>query len=81
MNRGSNPVTVPCFLRFYIFINLFTYLHVFKDLFIIISKPVGLLNIALMTKNNAYPIGLMHLVASSICVFVFDNVPFDGHFV
>ena len=35
----------------------------------------------LMTLTNAYPIELMHSVASRICVFVFDNVPFDGHFV
>ena len=33
-----------------------------------------------MTANNAYHFELMHLVASRICVFVFDNVSFDGHF-
>ena len=66
-----------CYFPFYIFINLFIYLNNF----IIISKPFGLLNIALMTANNAYPIELMHSVASRICVIVFDNVPFDGHFV
>ena len=37
-------------------------------------KTFGLLNIALMTANNAYPIELMNLVAFRICVFVFDNV-------
>ena len=47
----------------------------------IISKPFGLPNIALMTEKNAYLIELMHSVASRICVFVFDNVLFDGHFV
>ena len=32
-------------------------------------------------KQFSKPIELMHSVASRICVFVFDNVPFDGHFV
>ena len=45
------------------------------------SKPFWLLNIALMTANNVYHIELMHSVASRISVFVFDNVPFDEHFV
>ena len=81
---SSNPVTPPCVFffvfvfRFYIFMNKFIYL---KIKFIIISKPFWLLNIALMTANDAYPIELMHSVASRICVFVFDNVQFDGHFV
>ena len=66
---SSNPVTVPCFsfsffffFRFYIFINLFFFR------FIIISKPFRLINIALMTANNAYPIELMHSVVSRIYV-------------
>ena len=46
----------------------------------IISKPFGLSNIALMTEKNAYHIELMHSVASRICVFVFDNVLFDFSF-
>ena len=40
-----------------------------------------MLNITIMTANNAYPIELMHSVAYRICVIVVDNVPFDGHFV
>ena len=79
-HRGCafEPCVLCVFLRFYIFINLIIYL---KILFIIVSKPFGLLNIALKTANNAYPIELMHSVASRVCVFVFDNVPFDVHFV
>ena len=78
-----NPVIVPCFLcifflRFYTFINLFIYL---KIRFKIISKPFGLLNIAYMTANYAFPIEFMHSVAFRICVFGFVNIPFDGHLV
>ena len=64
---SSSPVNAAFFLNFqlYIFINLFIYF-----------------SIALMTANNANPIELMHSVASRTeCVIVFDNVPFDGHFV
>ena len=32
-------------------------------------------------SKNAYPIELMHSVASRVWVFVFDNVLFDGRFV
>ena len=32
-----------------------------------------------MTANNAYPIELVHSVASHICVFMFDNVSFHEH--
>ena len=77
---SSNPITVPCFCRgfFRYFFNLFIYL---KIKVIIISKPFGLLNIALMKANIAYLIELMNSVASRICVFVFDNIPFDGQFI
>ena len=71
---SSNPVTVPCFFLDFIFLSIYL-----KIYFIIISKPFGLLNIALMAANNAYPIEVMHSVESRICVFVFDNVLFDGH--
>ena len=56
-----------------LYIYQFIYLEVlFK---IIIKKPFGLIDIALMIASNAYPIELMHSVASRIRVFVFDNVP------
>ena len=58
---------------FYILINLF--------IDIIHNHYQTILNIALMTEKDAYPIELMHSVASRICVFVFVNVPFEGHFV
>ena len=59
-----------CFSILY-FINLFIYL---KKLFIIISKPFGLLNIALMTANNAHPIELMHSVASYVFSCLMDTL-------
>ena len=34
-----------------------------------------------MTTNSPYPIELMHSVASRICIFMFANAPFKGHFV
>ena len=40
-----------------------------------------LLSITLMTANSTYPIELMHSVACRMCIFVFANVPFKGHFV
>ena len=61
------------------------YFHQFIILFIDIIhnhfQTIGLLNIALKAASNAYTFESMHSVASRICVFVFDNVPFDGHFV
>ena len=54
-----------------LYLHQFIYLEVL--FIIIISKPFGLINIALMIASNAYPIELMHSVASHICVFVFDN--------
>ena len=62
-----------CLLYFF---HLFIYLKIY---FIIISKSFGLLNITLITANNADPIELMHSVASCICFILFDNVAFDGH--
>ena len=32
-------------------------------------------------SKKAYPIELVHSVTSRVCVLVFANVPFDGHFV
>ena len=78
---SSNPITVPCvvfFFRFFFdficFIILFIYRYHYH------FKPFRLINFALMTANNAYPIESMHSVVSHIRS-VFDNVPFDGHFV
>ena len=66
------------FLDFrFLLINLFIFRYNSYSFF----KLFWLLNIALMTPNDAYSIESMHSVASRICVFMFDDVPFYGHFV
>ena len=77
---GHHTLFLCVFFRFYIFYQ-FIYLFDLKYIIHNYFKPFGLMNIALMTANKAYPIELMHSVASLICVFVFDSVPFDGYFV
>ena len=80
-----NPVTMPHFIifffRYYIFINLsihrYNCLNIIHNHFQTIWVAVYRFN----GSNNTYPIELTHSVASRICVFVFNNVPFDGHFV
>ena len=66
---SSNPVTVPYvflfFFRFYNLINLFIYRY---NSLSFPNYIFRLINIALMTANNAYPIELMHSVVSRIYV-------------
>ena len=66
----------PCQHTFFVFsiIYFYQFIYLFKDKTHNHFQTIWLLNIALMTTNTAYPIELMHLVASCICVFVFDNV-------
>ena len=80
----SNPVTLTCFfvvVFFHSILYFYKFIYLFIDIVHSHSKTLGLLNIALMKANHALPIELMLSVASHIRVFVFDNVPFDGHFV
>ena len=70
-----------CTLFFFFFFFDLYYLFISRYNCLKIIKPFGLLNIALLTANNAYHTESMHSVASRICVFAFDNVPFDGHLV
>ena len=82
--RVRIPSLYLVFFFFFVFFFDFIFLliHLFIDIFITISKPFRLINIALMTANNAYyPIELMHSVVSPHIGQVFDNVLFDGHFV
>ena len=73
---SSNPVTVPCFFSFMFLFYICIYLQIQSFECNSLSFPNHL-----MTTNNAYPTELMHSVSSRICLFVFDNAPFDGHFV
>ena len=66
---SSNPVTVPClFFSFFFFDFIFLLIYLFIDTIHYHFQHFRLMNIALMTANNAYPIELMHPVVSRIYV-------------
>ena len=64
------------FVCFFPIIYFYQFIYLFKDIF-----QNNFQTITLTTQNNKYPIEVIHSVASRICVFVYDNVPFDEHFV
>ena len=66
----------PRHCTLFVFIDLY-YLSICRYNCLNIIKPFRLLNITLMTANNAYHTESMHSVASRKCVFAFNNVPFD----
>ena len=76
---SSNPVTVPCF--FFSILYFYQFIYIFKDIIHNHLQTIWVAENRFNDTNNAYPIELMRSVASRICIFVFDNVPFDGHFV
>ena len=70
---SSNPVTLPFYFH--------QFIYLFIDIIHNHFQSIWVAEYRSNDSNNAYPIALMHSVSSRICVFVFDNVPFNGHFV
>ena len=72
---SSNPVIKCLFICLFFFIQLFEYMHY---QFEIISLAENRVNYS----KHPHPVELTHSVLSRIlCVFVFANFPFKGHFV
>ena len=78
-HRGCEfePVTgaVSCFSSGFFYFDFFRVFCLFIDIFHNHLQAIW------AAEYFFNPIELMHSVASCICVFVFDNVLFDGHFV